>query len=435
MKKVKEGYKMTELGEIPEEWEVKSIGDIGKFQGGYAFKSEDYINEGVKLIRITNVQQCNLNWEDKCFLPKKFEEKFRDYSVKINDVVLAMTRSIISTGIKACKVKKQDVPSLLNQRVGRFILSNVLDCGFLYQYIFTDYFINKVNELSSTTGQPNISSKQIESIMVTVPEIREQQKIALILTSVDEQIEITDNLIEKTKELKKGLMRKLLTKGIGHSRFKETEIGKIPEKWEVKRLIDITDKFDKYSFTGGPFGSNLKSSDYTNKGVRVIQLQNIGDGYFNNKSIIYTSEEKADELNSCNIYPGDIIIAKMAEPVARACKIPNIEERYLMCSDGIRIAVDKSENDINFIMYSINSNYFRNNAIANSTGSTRLRIGLNELRNLPIVIPPLHEQVKIASIFSRVDEQINQYESEKEKLQELKKGLMQKLFSGKIRVQ
>ena len=214
--------------------------------------------------------------------------------------------------------------------------------------------------------------------------------------------------------------------------YKMTELGEIPTEWEIKRLDDIRDKNDKYSFVGGPFGSDLKSEHYTDKGIRVIQLQNICEGYFNNDYKIYTSIEKADQLIKCNIYPDELIIAKMAEPVARACKIPNNEKRYLMCSDGIRLVVDKQFNNTDYIMYSINSEYFRKNAILNSTGSTRMRIGLNELKSLPIILPKLEEQKKIASILSTVDEQIDNVDALIEKNKELKKGLMQTLLTKGI---
>lgn len=279
-----------------------------------------------------------------------------------------------------------------------------------------------------------ISKTNIKSIIIAVPPLPEQKKIAEILSTVDELIEQTDALIEKAKELKKGLMQQLLTRGIGHTRFKKTELGEIPEEWEVKKLIDVSDRTDHYSFVGGPFGSDLKTCHYTQAGIRVIQLQNIGDGYFIDDYKVYTSQEKADELKKCNIYPGDIIIAKMAEPVARACMVPAGDERYLMCSDGIRLCVDKSIHNCKYILYAINSKYFRENAIAHSTGSTRLRIGLDELRNLPIIIPPPKEQQQIASIITQTYEILRFYQKAKDSLQLLKQGLMQKLLTGQIRV-
>ncbi len=226
-------------------------------------------------------------------------------------------------------------------------------------------------------------------------------------------------MVEQVSSLKTGV------------KYKDTPIGKIPVDWEVKRLIDTASN-DKYSFTGGPFGSDLKENCYTDHGVRIIQLQNIGDGEFLDDYKIFTSEEKANQLKSCNIYPEDIIIAKMADPVARACIIPDIENRYLMASDGIRLSVNERENDVKFILYAINSTYFRKNAERHGTGTTRLRIGLTELKSLPIAIPSLKEQKKIAEILTSVDEAIEKTTQIIEKTKDLKKGLMQKLFTEGI---
>ena len=214
-------------------------------------------------------------------------------------------------------------------------------------------------------------------------------------------------------------------------KYKNTPIGKIPVDWEVKKLIDTASN-EKYSFTGGPFGSDLKENTYTDYGVRIIQLQNIGDGRFLDDYKIFTSEEKANQLKNCNIYPGDIIIAKMADPVARACIIPYVDKRYLMASDGIRLSVNKEKYDVKFMLYAINSPNFRNNAENHSTGSTRLRIGLTELKNLLIAIPPLKDQKKIADILKTVDEAIEKTDQIIEKTKETKKGLMQKLLTRGI---
>lgn len=214
--------------------------------------------------------------------------------------------------------------------------------------------------------------------------------------------------------------------------YKETEIGVIPEAWEVIKLIDLSDKKDRYSFTGGPFGSDLKSCDYTENGVRVIQLQNIGDGKFFDNSKVFTSEEKANQLFSCNIFPNEIILAKMADPVARACKIPFYDPRYIMCSDGIRLKVNSDIYDVDYCLYSINSSYFRKKAIENSTGTTRLRIGLTALKELKLAVPPLIQQQQIAKILCTTDEHIEELNKTIEDYKLLKKGVMEKLLTEGI---
>jgi type I restriction enzyme S subunit len=198
--------------------------------------------------------------------------------------------------------------------------------------------------------------------------------------------------------------------------------------WEVKKLIDTSSKKIKWSFIGGPFGSNLKSSDYVGNGIRVIQLQNIGDAEFIDNYRIFTSIEKADELLSNNIYPGDIILSKMGDPVGRACLIPNTHNRYVMCSDGIRLVVDENAHSKYFVYLLINSTQFRSLVEKTATGSTRKRIGLDDLKNLPMTLPSKGEQQKIADCLSSLDTLITAQAEKIEALKTHKKGLMQQLF-------
>ena len=205
-------------------------------------------------------------------------------------------------------------------------------------------------------------------------------------------------------------------------------------EWKEKELIAITDKKVKWSFTGGPFGSSLKSSDYVSEenGIRIIQLQNIGDGEFKNDYKIYTSEGKADELLSNNIFPGEIIMSKMGDPVGRACLIPDFHDRYVMASDGIRVVVDESKYDKYFIYSLINSKPFRAKIENSSTGSTRKRIGLSVLKKLTFNVPKSKtEQQKIAATLTSLDQLIAAENEKLEALQDHKKGLLQQLFPAK----
>ena len=216
--------------------------------------------------------------------------------------------------------------------------------------------------------------------------------------------------------------------------YKNTEIGLIPEDWEVVSFNQLSNPNDKHSITGGPFGSNLQSKDYTLRGIRIIQLQNIGNGKFHDDYAIFTSSKKADELKSCNIYPGEIILSKMGDPVARAAILPNIDKRYLMCSDGIRLNVDENYYDKKFVFYYINFEKFRKIAESFSTGSTRKRIGLSHLKQIPFLKPSPKEQQAIASALSDIDELIANLEKLVQKKIDIKTATMQQLLTGKKRL-
>lgn len=439
MGKTENGYKETEIGAIPEEWEVLSIPDLltdekgaikmGPF--GSQIKKEDLTTEGVHLIGIENVLQNDfVKTGDRYISHEKFQ-LLKTNQVIPGDIVITTMGTVGYTGI----VPNDIPPTIIDSHLIRLRVNDKVLNYFLAKVIQDYELVQKqIKRMSQGGIMAGLNTGIIKQLKIPVPSKKEQIKISRILENLDKIIEKTEAIIEQTEKVKKGLMQQLLTKGIGHTKFKKTEIGEIPEEWEVKELVELANSNDRYAFTGGPFGSNLKSSDYTEEGVRIIQLQNIKDGYFANEYKIYTSESKANELFSCNIYPGDIIMAKMAEPVARACIIPNYSDRYLMASDGIRLSVDKTKYITEYVTYAINAPYFRQQAVNNSTGTTRLRIGLSTLRSLKILVPSIEEQEKIADILINVDRKIEKEQSKVLKLKELKEGLMQSLLTGKVRI-
>lgn len=299
---------------------------------------------------------------------------------------------------------------------------------FLRFLLQNDEFINYIMKGAKGVKMPRGDISLMKEYPVAFPNTDEQQKIADCLTSIDELVTAQTQKIKALKAHKKGLMQQLFpAEGETVPKLRFPEFRDAGE-WEEIKLIDTADKKVKWSFIGGPFGSNLKSADYTANGVRIIQLQNIGDAEFNDNYKIFTSDEKADELLSCNIYPGDIILSKMGDPVGRACLIPNIHDRYVMCSDGIRLVIDEKSHIKYFIYSLINSVQFRTLVEKTATGSTRKRIGLDDLKNLPMVVPKVSEQQKIADCLSSIDDLITAQTQKLAVLKDHKKGLMQQLF-------
>ncbi|OIJ22021.1 hypothetical protein BKP45_04915 [Anaerobacillus alkalidiazotrophicus] len=419
-------YNNTEIGPIPKEWEVKKIGDFAK-----EVKVKNKEAENYTVLSVTKYDGIVSSLE--YFKKQVYSKDTTTYKVIKKDQFAYATIHLDEGSIGLL----EDFDSgVISPMYTVFETNNTIDKNFLFLLMKSDLYVRRYSSLGqgSINRRMSIPFKALATLPIHFPPLNEQSKIVEIISSVKETIKKTEAIIKQTEKVKKGLMQQLLTKGIGHTEFKQTEIGEIPEEWEVKHLGEIAAQNEKYSFVGGPFGSDLKSEEYTENGVRIIQLQNIKDGSFSNDYKIYTSEEKADELLKCNIYPGDIIIAKMAEPVARACIIPNIAERFVMASDGIRLSVDKQLFSTKFIMYAINSPYFRQQAIDHSTGTTRLRIGLKTLRNLKVAIPPLQEQKEIESVLSTIEGKLKNEEMRNQNLIEIKKGLMQVLLTGKVRV-
>jgi type I restriction enzyme, S subunit len=201
-----------------------------------------------------------------------------------------------------------------------------------------------------------------------------------------------------------------------------------PLHWTMVELRDVADKTPN-SFVDGPFGSNLKTDEYSQEGVRLIQLQNIGDGSWIDDNKRFIPPRKFEELERHAAYPGDIAIAKMADPVARACLIPTVAEQFVVVADCIRLAPDPKEYDPQFLVYAINHRDVRRQAERISTGTTRQRINLSTLKTLRLWVPPLPEQRRIAEILDAADDAIRQTEQVIAKLKAVKAGLLHDLLT------
>lgn len=200
-----------------------------------------------------------------------------------------------------------------------------------------------------------------------------------------------------------------------------------PSHWHYISLAEVADHSD-YSFVDGPFGSDLKSEEYSDEGIRLIQLQNIGDGYWIDDNKNYIPPKKFQQLRRHAAYPGDIVIAKMADPLARACRLPSISDIYVVVADCIRLKPDQSRFDTTFIMYAINHSHARRQAESISTGTTRNRINLTKLKTIQIGVPPLSEQRAIAHMLDTLDREIKETNAIIGKLELVKRGLLSDLL-------
>ena len=185
---------------------------------------------------------------------------------------------------------------------------------------------------------------------------------------------------------------------------------------------------ENHSFTGGPFGSNLKTNDYTSEGVRVIQLNNIYDVFFNDTNKVFVSEKKAESLKYCNAFPGDLIFAKMM-PAGRVCVLPNLYKKYLLGSDAIRLKLNALRYDSFFIIENLNRSIIRNNINSRTAGSTRQRIGLSELKKTSFYCPHLVEQKKIGFFFQEIERKIKIIERKIDILKKYKEGIIKNLVN------
>lgn len=291
-----------------------------------------------------------------------------------------------------------------------------INMNFYYHYFNSDIFQEHLLSLQSgTTGsRMRVTPKDTLELNIPVPPTNEQQKIAEILFNVDVVIEKTAAIIEQAEELKKGLMQQLLTKGIGHTKFKKTEIGEIPEEWEVKTLEEV--------------------AIFQNGKAHEQYIEETGNYIVVNSKFISSegTEYKKTNYNLLPLDKGDIAMVMSDVPNGKAlakCFLVKENNKYTL---NQRVCSIKSRGINNeYLYYALNRNKYYL-AFDNGVGQTNLR--KNEVLECPILVPQIEEQENIVSILKSIDSKLNVEERFFNELVEMKKGLMQSLLTGKVRV-
>ena len=406
---IPQGYRMTELGALPEEWEVVRLGEYCKVFSGYAFKSDDFCNNGVLVVKIGNLQNGSIvfNTKESFFPREKINDDISKYILNEGDILIALTGA--TTG-KISLVPKSVNGALLNQRVGKFsIYNDSLYKSFVMYYVMTDEFQNHIKKNILQSAQGNISPKQIETFSIPLPPLPEQQKIAAVPSAVQEAKEKTEAVITATKALKKSMMKHLFTYGpvspeeAENVQLKETEIGPVPEDWEVVKFDSCINKQNSKL-------EKIKKQEYNLYGRYPVidQGQDLIAGYWDNEKDVY-------KKNLPVIIFGD-----------HTRIIKYIDFPFVTGADGTKILVPNTSVVFPRFFY-----YSLLNLKIPSRGYNR---HYSLLRDFKIPLPPLPIQQKIASILSAIDAKIEAEENKKKALEKLFKTLLDNLMTAKIRV-
>ena len=310
--------------------------------------------------------------------------------------------------------------------------ANGVDGRFLYQHVLSDAFVEFLKPRMRGSNYPAVKADDVKTYTLSLPPLPEQRKIAAILSSVDDAIEKTQAVIAQVQVVKRGLMQELLTRGLPgrHTRFKQTEIGKIPEEWDFLplRAMAASDR----GLQTGPFGSQLHASDYVINGVPVLMPQDMMNGYVSDAFCARIADERAAELSRHRVQAGDILFARRGD-LGRAGLITQHEEGWL-CGTGCLRFRPKNRTVSRYlrhwIAWSTSVRWLNKHAV----GQTMLNLNTSILGSLPVALPCDAERSVIIGVLEAFDEQIRTLEQNTEGLGGVKSALMSILLTGELRV-
>jgi type I restriction enzyme, S subunit len=308
------------------------------------------------------------------------------------------------------------------------------DSGFVFQFLST-----KLVEFSeASTGLiPGISRSDVTEKPLNIPPLEEQVKIAEVLTTWDDALETLGKLIAAKLELKRGLMQALLT---GKKRFQEFETrgdvanssrsagNTIPRDWKKVKLGGVVEK------VGSGITPKGGSTVYLETGIPLIRSQNVLWGKLDLSDVAFISNEQHQKMRSTKLKTQDVLLNITGASIGRSCVFPDGIDEANVNQHVCIIRTQQKELTALFLSSYLNSEFGQNQIDLFQGGGNRQGLNFEQIRAFPLPLPPLEEQIRIAEVLTTLDTELEGLRGQLERVKTQKKGLMQQLLTGKVRV-
>jgi type I restriction enzyme S subunit len=443
-----DGYKMSELGPLPEEWRVVRLGEVAEARGGVAFphkyqglKFGSYPFYKVSDMNLsgneTTMRRAN-NWIDEETLRRIGARPFPARTVIFPKVGGALYTN---------KKRLLGVTALLdNNLMGVTVLSAA---HYLPELLL--YWLETIDlkDLSNPGPLPSINAKRVKDLPIPLPPLAEQRAIAHVLRTVQQAKEAGERVVAALKELKKSLMRHLFTYGPVGVRIttettentesfsvnsvpsvvnlKDTELGPIPAHWQVVRLGEVVDiKGGKRLPKGNKFSDNRTPYPY----IRVVDFKN---NSVDSANLKFLTPEQHKLLERYIITKDDVYIS-IAGTIGEVGSIPPELDGAHLTENAARIILDQEKIHQKFLVFALASDTGQEQIQVRATKTSQPKLALARIKDIPIYLPPLAEQREIARILQAVDRRIAAEEAWVRAVEALFRSLLHDLMSGKRRV-
>ena len=400
-----QGYRMTELGALPEEWEVVSFESciIKKNFKAKKIKQQDYKPYGKYPVIDQGQNMIAGYWDNK-------------------NEVFGENLPVIIFGDHTRIIKYIDFPFVPGADGTRILIPNI-------SFISPKFFYYSLLNLKIPSRGYNRHFSLLREQKIPLPPLAEQQKIAAVLSAVQEAKEKTEAVIAATKALKKSMMKHLFTYGpvspeeVENIQLKETEIGPVPEDWEVVKLGEVVEKVKQKDPRKDPI-SEFKYVDVSAISNDLLKITSYSE--FLGKDAPHRARK--------TIQTNDIIFATVRPYLKRIAMVPENLNGQIASTAFCVIHCQKQIANPYYIFYTVSLDNFIKGVSENQRGSSYPAVTDKDILNQYIPLPPLPIQQKIASILSAIDAKIEAEENKKKALEELFKTLLDYLMTAKIRM-
>jgi len=433
-----EGLKLEQQeGSIPQGWDLISIGEVCAVGGGKTPRksNDDYWHGSIPWVSPKDFDGITLDeTEDKLTQSGVSENSINLY--KAGNIAMVVRSGVLRHSLPVAQL---ELDMAVNQDI-KVLQPDTTKITSDYLLNILLYEADRIRASCVKTGTTveSVETAFLKAYKLPLPPLPEQQQIAKILSTVDEQIQQTDEIIEETKELRAGLMQGLYRSGIGNGMFSTHRIGpreiEIPTHWELRTVDELkSTTTSKKAIRGGPPGGRIKKSDRSEYGAKLYVQENVIHNDFERRGD-YLSTEKFEELQSAEVDPGDVLITRSGT-IGKSEVFPANAQRGILGSSLIRIKVNEDIIRPHYLSQFLADSHTAQSQIkAMSHGGTRTGLNNKIVKSVQVPVPPIDEQDRISEILETVEEKIQQEKQHRDDLKELKRGLMQDLLTGKVRV-
>lgn len=370
---------------LPPGWTTATIRQLCTLENGRAFKPTDWTEHGLPIVRIQN-----LNREGASF--NRFDGEVAErYRLRGGELLFAWSGTP-GTSFGAHVWRGGD--AVLNQHIFRVDF----DEAFVDKRFFRHAINQKLEELISVAhggvGLRHVTKGVFEGTEVLVPPLAEQRRIADKLDALLARVEACRGRLDRVPGILKRFQQSVLAAAISGELTRDWRDG--AEALWAERPIEQLCLNERYALSIGPFGSNLKVSDYRDTGVPLVFVREIRARQFGGGGTKYVAHEKATELNAHSVRPGDLLITKMGDPPGDTAIYPLDRPLAIMTADVVCMRVDPHLVDARFVGFAIESPLGRERIGGITAGVAQQKISLERFRRMQIPVPPLSEQVEIA---------------------------------------
>lgn len=407
---------------VPEGWTQISLPEVCYFQEGPGLRNWQYRPSGFPFINIRCIREGFLDLDKVQHIStEEALERYQHFFLNEGDYVLSSSGTLG----RMAKIKKADLPLMLNTSVIRFrsINEDLLWQDFLPYYLQSPEFVEQITEESQGSAQVNFGPTHLKLVESYFPPLPEQQKIATILSSIDNVIEKTRAQIDKLKDLKTGMMQELLTKGIGHTEFKDSPVG-----WCVKKIDDLVVK------VGSGITPRGGSASYVEVGIPLIRSQNVHSDGLRLDDVSYITDEQHQKMAGSQLKSNDVLLNITGASIGRCYYLPSDFKEGNVNQHVCIIRVKKNTVHPVFLTLFLNSEFGQKQIMSLQAGGNREGLNFQQIRSIKLTLPPMQEQERIAKITSSIETNVSNKSKKLSRLKNTKKALMQDLLTGKVRV-